>query len=98
MDRRVRGLGISPVGERPLPRGKPRKSNRRDDDKPNKRGRGTDKTPVVGIVERHGRAIAKAFTRTKLNAENLKQFFMTVVDADGSILMTDEYKPSELCS
>ena len=32
--------------------GKPRKRNRRKDDPPNKRGRGTKKTPVVGAVER----------------------------------------------
>lgn len=33
--------------------GKPRKKNRKDDnDKPNKRGRGTKKNPVVGIVDR----------------------------------------------
>ena len=29
--------------------GKPRKGNRREDDKPNKRGRGTRKVPVVGV-------------------------------------------------
>ncbi len=39
--------------------GKPRKKNNRDDDTPNKRGRGTKKTPVLGAVERGGRVIAK---------------------------------------
>jgi transposase-like protein len=73
--------------------GKPRKGNGPDQGGPNKRGRGTSKTPVVAIVERNGRAIAKAFTRAKLNAENLKQFFMTVVDHRGAIVMTDEYAP-----
>jgi len=37
--------------------GKPRKSNNKDDDDlnpPSKRGRGTKKTPVVGMVERNG--------------------------------------------
>ena len=32
--------------------GKSRKGNRRDNDKPGKTGRGTDKTPVIGVVER----------------------------------------------
>ena len=39
--------------------GKPRKSNKRDDDKPNKRGRGTKKTPVIGAVERGGQVVAR---------------------------------------
>ncbi len=34
--------------------GKPRKGNRRDGDKPNKRGRGTRKVSVIGAVERGG--------------------------------------------
>ena len=43
--------------------GKPRKGNKRDNDpeggNKSKRGRGTDKTPVIGIVERGGRVRAK---------------------------------------
>jgi len=39
--------------------GKPRKTNKRKDDKPNKRGRGTKKTPVVGAKERGGDVHAK---------------------------------------
>lgn len=40
--------------------GKPRKTNRRDDNsKPNKRGRGTKKTPVIGVMERGGRVVAR---------------------------------------
>ena len=42
--------------------GKPRKSNRRDGDKPNKRGRGTSKTPVIGAVERGGRSLPESLT------------------------------------
>ena len=34
--------------------GKPRKGNKRNDDKPGKRGRGTKKVPVIGAVERGG--------------------------------------------
>ncbi len=40
--------------------GKPRKKNRKDDDEHNKKGRGTKKNPVVGIVDREqGRVYAK---------------------------------------
>jgi hypothetical protein len=39
--------------------GKPRKANKRDDDKPNKRGRGTKKAAVIGIMERGGRVVAR---------------------------------------
>ena len=39
--------------------GKPRKRNRRDDDDtPAPRGRGTSKTPIIGVVERGGRVVA----------------------------------------
>jgi len=41
--------------------GKPRKKNRKDDDDdltpPNKRGRGTKKTPVVGVVDRENKQV-----------------------------------------
>ena len=36
--------------------------NRRDDDKPNPRGRGTSKTPVIGAVERGGKVVAQVAT------------------------------------
>ena len=39
--------------------GRPRKRNRRDDDKPNPRGRGTRKTAVIGAVERSGKVVAE---------------------------------------
>lgn len=38
--------------------GKPRRTNRKDDNDPKPRGRGTSKTPVVGAVERGGRVKA----------------------------------------
>lgn len=73
--------------------GKPRKGNKRADDKPNKRGRGTKKMPVVGIVERNGRAVAKTVDKSALNTKGLKEFFEQFVDPRGSIAMTDEFKP-----
>jgi len=40
--------------------GKPRKSNRKDDDKHHKRGRATKKNPIVGVVEQNKRKVAYA--------------------------------------
>ena len=71
--------------------GKPRKGNGPGTSPKSKRGRGTDKMPVVGIVERHGRAIAKRFERHTLTIDNLTRFYRTVVDGPNSIAMTDEY-------
>ncbi len=42
--------------------GKPRKGNKREDDKPAKKGRGTSKQAVVGAVERGGRVFASTST------------------------------------
>ena len=42
--------------------GKPRKGNRREDDKPAKKGRGTSKRLIVGAVERGGRVVARSGT------------------------------------
>lgn len=44
--------------------GKPRKPNKREDFEPSKRGRGTEKTPVIGAVERGRKVVAQV-------AENL---------------------------
>lgn len=71
--------------------GKPRKGNRRDDDKPNKRGRGTKKTPVVGVVERGGRVIARPARARDLSAKGLSKFIGRFVDPRGTLLITDEF-------
>ena len=39
--------------------GKPKKPNKKDSERPNKRGKGTKKTPVIGVVERDGNVIAQ---------------------------------------
>lgn len=71
--------------------GKPRKSNKRKDDKDNKnkRGRGTKKTPVVGAVERGGKVVARV--ATDLTGRGMMDFFRSNVDPVGSELITDEY-------
>lgn len=68
--------------------GKPRKGNRRDDDKPNKRGRGTKKVPVVGAIERGGRVIARVAER--LTGRSIVHFLRSAVDPKGTLLITDE--------
>jgi len=68
--------------------GKPRKGNRRDDDRPAKRGRGTDKLPIVGVVERGGRVVAEP--SPKVNAASLSAFLDRNIDR-GSLLITDAF-------
>ena len=73
--------------------GKPRKRNRKEDDDltpPRKRGRGTDKTPVIGAVERGGKVVARV--AHKLDGQSIKQFIRETVEIAGSLLITDEYK------
>ena len=70
--------------------GKPRKSNKKEDDTPNKRGRGTKKTPIIGAVERDGNVIAQV--AHDLTGKGVLNFIMNVVNKDDSILITDEYK------
>ena len=72
--------------------GKPRKGNGPKSTKPNaKRGRGTNKLAVVGIVERNGRAVARSFDGMKLSVKNLTGFHKSVVDGGAAITITDEY-------
>ena len=72
--------------------GKPRKPNRRDDDTPNKRGRGTKKAAVIGAAERNGRVVAKVAELGDLSAKSINKFMARFVDPDSTILVTDEYR------
>ncbi len=69
--------------------GKPRKG-----DPPRPKGRGTPKTPVVGMVERGGKVSAKAVSKDKgaLSSKNLSRIVKENVDFRNSILVTDEFK------
>lgn len=72
--------------------GKPRKGNLKGDRTGKApRGRATKKLPIVGIVERHGRAVAKAFDGVPLNYKNLSKFIRERVDLRNAMVMTDEY-------
>lgn len=70
--------------------GKPRKRNKRDDDKQNPRGRGTDKTPIIGAVERDGNVIAQV--ADDLSGKGILSFIRQSVKTEDSMLITDEYK------
>lgn len=69
--------------------GKPRKGNGKD--RP-KRGRGTSKTPVVGMIERGGDVKAKVIKNRKLDSKTLSSLVRANVDIGNATLITDEYK------
>lgn len=71
--------------------GKPRKGNRKGGDAPLKRGRGTSKTPVVGIIERGGRIVAKPVDKSKLDGHGLARIVRQHVECGDAVLITDEY-------
>jgi len=69
--------------------GKPRRG-----DPPRKPGRGTPKTPVVGMVERGGKVRAKVMSKDKgaLSSKHLSRIVRDNIDTRNSILVTDEFK------
>ena len=70
--------------------GKPRKANKKKDREPAKRGRGTEKTAILGAVERGGKVVARM--AKDLTGRGILDFIRSVVDMKNSELMTDEYK------
>lgn len=60
------------------------------DDNRIKRGRGTKKIPVVGIVERKGRVVAKVMDR--LTSKELISLLKKTVKTKESTLMTDDFR------
>lgn len=70
--------------------GKPRKGG--GNGTPLKRGRGTKKTPVVGMVEREGQIRAKVIKDKKLNIKTLSSLVRENVDTSNTTLITDEYR------
>ena len=69
--------------------GKPRKPNKREDFEPSKRGRGTDKTAIIGAVARGGEVVAEV--AKGLTGRHILEFIRKVVNLKESELMTDEY-------
>lgn len=81
--------------------GKPRKGNDRadkDDDTPptNKRGRGTNKTPVVGVLDRDNKQVYSRVAAPNKEGKSLtgKQLLgiLNRVCKSGNIVFTDEFK------
>jgi transposase-like protein len=72
--------------------GKPRKGNKpqggNSEPQQAKRGRGTDKTPVVAVVERNGRVRARKIDR--VTAKNLRDHVEKHV-ASNTVIMTDGF-------
>ena len=69
--------------------GKPRKPNKREDDnKTDTKQGGTKKKPVIGLVERGGKVVAKAVD--SVTGIGVLEFILRKVDTEGSTLMTDE--------
>ncbi|MFC2060863.1 IS1595 family transposase, partial [Chloroflexota bacterium] len=67
--------------------GKPRKGSGQH----LKRGRGTKKTPVVGIIERGGNVTASVARNGKLTTKNLTDLVRRNVDIKNATLITDEF-------
>ena len=54
-----------------------------------KRGRGTDKTPVVGMVQRNGNVVAEVMMKTDF--KHIKQMAEQYINMADSVLLTDEF-------
>jgi transposase-like protein len=83
--------------------GKPRKSNDHDDNDKGtgtgaKRGRGTDKTPVVGMIDRNNKKVFAKIAmpngnRQKLTAKQLMDILKTVSKQENNnTIMSDEFR------
>lgn len=71
--------------------GKPRRTNRKDDNDPKPRGRGTSKTPVVGAVERGGNVKVKAVDKSDMTTADMEALTREFVDCRSASVTTDEY-------
>jgi len=67
--------------------GKPRKGSGQH----HRRGRGTKKTPVVGIIERGGRVTASPAKNGQLTTKNLADLVRRNIDTNNATLITDEF-------
>jgi len=76
--------------------GKPRKGIWHEDDKPGKRGRGTNKAPIVGAVERDGRVTAKVTTKERMKERHMRSLVRERADTSKAGLITDEYSGTQI--
>lgn len=86
--------GVVEMDETYIGARKPRRTSKDKDDDGNypklPRGRGTTKTPVVGMVERGGKV--KAMMHTELKFSDLKKTAAEHIDFENTVLMTDDYR------
>jgi len=85
-DQRVLLQGVVEMDETYIG-GKPR----RGDGKVHKRGRGTSKHPIVGMVERGGKIRCEVPKNRDLTSRSLKAMIRRHIDTDGALLVTDEF-------
>jgi len=71
-------------------KGRKNQANIGGDSVTTKRGRGTNKTPVVGAVEKKGKVYVKIIE--KLTGRNLLAMLKERVKTDDSVVITDEFK------
>lgn len=72
--------------------GKPRKGNKPGPEGGTlKRGRGTNKAPVVGMIERGGRIVARPVDKSKMDSKSMAKMVREHVDIAEATLITDEY-------
>ena len=69
--------------------GKPRKGGNKGE--PRKPGRGTSKSPVVGLIERGGDVKCEVVQSRKLSARTLNALVRKHVDTGKSVMITDEW-------
>ncbi len=69
--------------------GKPRKTNKREDQKPSKRGRGTSKNAILGAVERGSKVVAQL--TADVTGRTILEFIRKVVKVEETTLVTDEF-------
>ncbi len=71
--------------------GKPRKTQKYVVGGPKlKTGRGTKKTPVIGMIERNGKAKAKVVKHSDINTKRLSLLVRDTIDLENSVLITDQ--------
>ena len=80
------------VGGKPRKEAKKKSDNDDDVTPPNKRGRGTKKECVVGMVERDGKVKAQHVNKDEIKGIDLTELVRKNVDIENAVLMTDEYK------
>ena len=69
--------------------GKPRKTNKREDQKPSKRGRGTSKNAILGAVERGSKVVAQL--TADVTGRTILEFIRKVVKVEETTLVTNEF-------